>query len=136
MDTTITRKVSQGFLTSDEIFLAFWNGLERGIQQGSASFVTLFTDFCFKKIFPNILFIKYLCIVKKTNFMASFYGWGSTASWLEPLRGGSLLFTTKFTEIPRTHSSTSEGRKAESTLQPFGDLEHGTPGLGIQRLCG
>ena len=28
--------------------------------------------------------------------MASFYGWGSTASRLEPLRGGSLLFTTKF----------------------------------------
>ena len=33
---------------------------------------------------------------KKNNFMAPFYGWGSTASRLEPLRGGSLLFTTKF----------------------------------------
>ena len=32
-----------------------------------------------------------------------FYGWGSTASRLEPLQGGSLLFTTKFTEIPCTH---------------------------------
>ena len=32
---------------------------------------------------------------KKKNFMAPFYGWGSTASMLEPLRGGSLLFTTK-----------------------------------------
>ena len=28
---------------------------------------------------------------KKKNFMAPFYGWGSTASRLEPLRGGSLL---------------------------------------------
>ena len=28
------------------------------------------------------------------NFMAPFYGWGSTASRLQPLRGGSLLFTT------------------------------------------
>ena len=28
--------------------------------------------------------------------MAPFYGWGSTASRLEPLQGGSLLFTTKF----------------------------------------
>ena len=28
--------------------------------------------------------------------MAPFYGWGSTTSRLEPLRGGSLLFTTKF----------------------------------------
>ena len=27
--------------------------------------------------------------------MAPFYGWGLTASRLEPLRGGSLLFTTK-----------------------------------------
>ena len=26
--------------------------------------------------------------------MAPFYGWGSTASRLEPLRGGNLLFTT------------------------------------------
>ena len=25
--------------------------------------------------------------------MAPFYGWGSTASKLQPLRGGSLLFT-------------------------------------------
>ena len=40
---------------------------------------------------------------KKKNFMAPFYGWGSTASRLEPLRGGSLLFTTKFPEIPGTH---------------------------------
>ena len=34
------------------------------------------------------------CIIKKKNFMAPFYGWGSTASRLEPLQGGSLLFTT------------------------------------------
>ena len=34
--------------------------------------------------------------------MAPFYGWGSTAS-LVPLRGGSLLFTTKFPDIPGTH---------------------------------
>ena len=38
-----------------------------------------------------------------TNFIAPFYGWGSIASRLEPLRGGSLLFTTKFPEIPGTH---------------------------------
>ena len=31
--------------------------------------------------------------------MAPFYGWGSTASRLEPLRGGSLLFTTKMITI-------------------------------------
>ena len=40
---------------------------------------------------------------KQKKFMASFYGWGSTASRQEPLRGGSLLFTTKFPDIPGTH---------------------------------
>ena len=30
--------------------------------------------------------------------------------------------------------STSEGWKAESTLEAPSGLEHGTPGLGIQRL--
>ena len=35
--------------------------------------------------------------------MASFSGWDSTASRLEPLRGGSLPFITKFPEIPATH---------------------------------
>ena len=34
--------------------------------------------------------------------MAPFYGWVPTASRLEPLRD-SLLFTTKFPEIPGTH---------------------------------
>ena len=41
--------------------------------------------------------------IKKNNFMAPFYGWGSTASRLKPLRGGSLLFTIQFPEIPGTH---------------------------------
>ena len=35
--------------------------------------------------------------------MAPFFGWGSTASKLESLQGGSLLFTTKFPEICGTH---------------------------------
>ena len=42
--------------------------------------------------------------ITKKNFIASFYGWGSIASWLvEPLRGCGLLFPTKFQEIPGTH---------------------------------
>ena len=47
-----------------------------------------------------------LVTLKKTfkkNFMAPFYGWGSTASRIQPLRGGSLLFTIQFPEIPGTH---------------------------------
>ena len=39
-------------------------------------------------------------VILKTlkNFMAPFYGWSSTASRLEPLQGGCLLFATKFPE--------------------------------------
>ena len=44
-----------------------------------------------------------IVIKKKKNFTAPFYGWGSTTSRLEPLRGGSLLFTTKSPEIPGIH---------------------------------
>ena len=57
--------------------------------------------------------------------MAPFYGRGSTASRLGPLRGGSLLFTTKFPEIPGTNFI--EFRKAESTLVPPSGFEHWTP---------
>ena len=42
------------------------------------------------------LFRKNPKVKKKKNLMAPFYyGWGSTASRLQPLRGGSLLFTIK-----------------------------------------
>ena len=51
----------------------------------------------------KILFLVPLQAKKNLNFMAPFYGWGSTASRLEPLRGGSLSFTTKLPEIPGTH---------------------------------
>ena len=66
--------------------------------------------------------------------MAHFYGWGSTASRLEPLRGGSLLFTLSSQKFLVLILSTSEGWKAESTLEPLCGFEHGIPGLGIQRL--
>ena len=39
-----------------------------------------------------------------TSFMATFYGLVATASRLESLRGDSLLFTTKFLEIPGIYS--------------------------------
>ena len=35
--------------------------------------------------------------------MAPFYGWGSTTSRLQQLRGGSLLFTIQFPELSGTH---------------------------------
>ena len=48
--------------------------------------------------------------------MALFHGWGSTASRLElePLWGGSLLFTIKTPEIAGTHFlSSSEGQTTQ-----------------------
>ena len=47
--------------------------------------------------------------------MAPFYGWGSTTSRLALLRGGSLLFTTKFPEIPYFHLNytNNSGNKAK-----------------------
>ena len=35
--------------------------------------------------------------------LTPFYGWDLTPSRLETLRGGSLLFMTKFPEIPGPH---------------------------------
>ena len=35
--------------------------------------------------------------------MTPLYGWGSTASRQQQLRGGTLLFTTELQEIPGTH---------------------------------
>ena len=61
----------------------------------------------------------------KKNFTGPFYGWGSTASRPE------LLTSQKFLVLI---ISISEGWKAESRLEPPSGFEHGTPGLGIQRL--
>ena len=40
--------------------------------------------------------------MKLKKLYGPFYGWGSTASRLKPLSGGSLLYNTKFPEIPGT----------------------------------
>ena len=58
--------------------------------------------------------------------MTPFYGWGSTASRLHPLRGGSLLFTTKFPEIPgeKKHENSSEcfTYRLEKTIRVFNQV--------------
>ena len=35
--------------------------------------------------------------------MGALYGWVQLPQATEPLQGGSLIFTTKFPEIPGTH---------------------------------
>ena len=49
------------------------------------------------------VFTVYKKTKKKTTFWSLFYGWGSTVSRLELLRGGSFLFTPKFPEFPGIH---------------------------------
>ena len=66
--------------------------------------------------------------------MDPFYGRGSTASRLEALRGGSLLLPLSPQKFLVLILSTSEGWKAESTLEPPSGFEHGTPGLVFQCL--
>ena len=56
----------------------------------------------------NHLQVLFVAIQKN---MGPFYGWGSTGLRLEPLRGGSLLFTTKFPGIPGTHFIDLRGMK-------------------------
>ena len=50
--------------------------------------------------------------IKNKKKKAAFYGQGSTASRLMPLRGGSWLFTTKSPEVPGTHSIGIEEEKS------------------------
>ena len=68
--------------------------------------------------------------------MAPFYGWGSTASRLQPLQGGSLLFTIQFPEILGTHfiDLPRKDERLSRPWEPPSGFEHGNPGLGIQRL--
>ena len=56
--------------------------------------------------------------------MAPFYGWSSTALRLEPLRGGTLLFTTKFPDILGAHFINLGRMKGWVDLR----FEHGTKG--------
>ena len=64
---------------------------------------TISTKYFISFFTSNIFYISYILYLFKKKFVAPFYGWGSTASKLELLRGGSLLFTTKFPEISGTH---------------------------------
>ena len=72
-------------------------------------------------VFVSVWQLKTMII--KKNFMTLFYGWGSTASRLQPLWGGSLPFTIQFPENPGTH------------FIDLGRIKgYRTSGLGIQCL--
>ena len=64
-----------------------------------------------------------------TYFMAPFYGRGSTASRLDPLRGGSLLFTTKYPGITSIYFI-NLGRMKGWTLEPPNEFWTRDPWIG------
>ena len=78
-------------------------------------------------IIRSSLILKCSFLLKKKDFMALFHGWGSTASRLEPLWGGSLLFIIKFPKIAGTYFlSPSEG---QTILIPKSDPKKEVPVL-------
>ena len=99
-----------GNLAFDEVRLLFsCDDLEPQtfMMEHLRKYLTVFSYF-YRKMLDRILLYTTLEWVFRIfggggDFMAPFSRWGSTASRLEPLRGGSLLFTTKFPEIPGTH---------------------------------
>ena len=124
--------------------LRFWNFVDMSVRSTLKKIVHFLSPTSQKKVtwaagktFFCLIQTKcyFLFPIKlKKNFMAPFYGWVSTASRLELLRGGSLPFSTRFPEIPGTHFINLGRMK--------GWVEHvatqwfwtGTPGLGIQCL--
>ena len=79
--SVIQKRVTQNFMRKTRIILKTWSLRIPQTEQGNIP-----------KWFPAEETLK----KKQLYFMAPFYGWGSTASMLEPLQGDSLLFTTKF----------------------------------------
>ena len=77
--------------------------LEKGRQVQLLYLYSWFKTNFVSKACEQKLVNKSLWTKKKKNFIALFYGWGSTASRLQPLQGDSLLFAIQFPEIPGTH---------------------------------
>ena len=67
----------------------------------------------------------------KRNFMTPFHDWDLTAQRLQ-IRRGSLLFTTKLSEIPGAHLINLRRMKDSVDLEATQWFWTGTPGLLIQ----
>ena len=65
--------------------------------------------------------------------MAPFYGWGSTALGYSDFEEAVYFLPFSSQKFLVLILSTSEGWKAESTLEPPSGFEHRAPGLRIQR---
>ena len=87
---------------------------KEGVKIVNSNAITNFTSMFHKH--QTVFYLRCYTLIKlkktkKTNFMAPFYGWGTSTSRLVPPRGGSLLFTTKFPDILGTHFTNLERMK-------------------------
>ena len=119
----------------------FWNWFQK--LKTNLDFQRIFSEnfSCTISHFQNEnAFTIFLAIYRKSkffqkNFMALFYGWGSTVSRLQSQYEETVYFLpVSSQECLELISSIFKGWKVESTLEPFCDFELGNPGLGIQRL--
>ena len=70
--------------------------------------------------------------MENKDFMALFYGWDSTASRLEPLWGGSLLFPIKFPEIGGTYFLSNQ--EVRTTQIPKSGLKEESMGPYVAKM--
>ena len=138
----LSRRLSYTCVDSDYISLPFWLQKltkQKTLQENELS-VKGEQMQVLKQQHENEIQVSATQLLKKNlfkkNFMPPFYGWGSTVS---RLYRGHYEETIYF--LPRSSQkllvliwSSSEGWKAESTVEPPSGFEHGTLGLGIQRL--
>ena len=73
---------------------------------------------------PHSSDINHILTIFKKYFMAPFYGWGSTASRLEPIWGGNLLFPNKFPKVPGTQFINVRRIKVFDGRRISGPLSH------------
>ena len=73
---------------------------------------------------PHSPDVNHILTIFKKYFMASFYGWGSTASRLEPIWGGNLLFPNKFPKVPGTQFINVRRIKVFDGRRISGPLSH------------
>ena len=73
---------------------------------------------------PHSPDVNHILTIFKKYFMAPFYGWGSTASRLEPIWGGNLLFPNKFPKVPGTQFINVRRIKVFDGRRISGPLSH------------
>ena len=96
----------EGVETGKQIIRSIYRqekGLEDSVCQVKCKKKAWRTLFASSNVKQRVKELEMIWRQKTLKLYGPFYGWSSTASRLELLRGGSSLFTIKFPEIPGTH---------------------------------